>query len=122
MNLVVALASASHRIRCHAHLVCSYALAHWPAQCCLTVPRPPVAAVRRAQVGYLPLHYAAANNASEAVVGSLVTAYPEGAAMKNNVRGRGSTRSLRPTPLPSPCPLGGVRALAPLVGDRTAVA
>ena len=32
MNLVVALASASHRIRCHAHLVCSYALGHWPAR------------------------------------------------------------------------------------------
>ena len=32
MNLFVALASASHRIRCHAHLVCSYAFGHWPAR------------------------------------------------------------------------------------------
>ena len=78
--------------------------------------------MRRAQLGSLPLHLAAINNASEAVVGSLVATYPEGAAVKVRVRGRGSTRSLRRTPPPSPFPLGGVQALAPLVGDRTTVA
>ena len=58
-----------------------------------------MAALRRAQLGELPLHLAGEHKASEAVVGSLVAAYPEGAAVKDNVRGRGSIQSLRPTPL-----------------------
>jgi hypothetical protein len=50
-----------------------------------------LAAVFHAQDGQLPLHYAAANNSSVAVVQALLAAYPEAATARNTVR--------RPSPL-----------------------
>ena len=44
----------------------------------------------RVQGGYLPLHWAAEHNESEAVIKALLDAYPDAAKAKTNVRcGRG---------------------------------
>jgi hypothetical protein len=64
------------------HICSTHLAAHPP---CL------LAAVFHAQAGLLPLHYAAANSSSVAVVQALIAAYPEAATARDNVR--------RPSPL-----------------------